>query len=99
MEALLADLPENAPVESVVGILAERINALITDDFSGLMQILYRLDVNEQKLRTMLKTHQDRDAGMVIARMILERQQEKAAWRAHFKQNDRSPDTGDEDRW
>ena len=56
------------------------INDLIEKDFSRLVQILYRLDVSEDKLKTVLLEHPTGDAGDMIAKLIIERvaQREKA---------------------
>jgi len=53
--------------------MAQFINELIDKDFSRLVQLLYRLDVSETKLRTVLLEHPTGDAGDMIAQLILER--------------------------
>ena len=58
-------------------LLAERINHLIKKDFSHLVLLLYRIDVNESKLKTLLKENPDNDAGILIARLVIERQLQK----------------------
>ena len=50
-----------------VAALAARINRLITDDFSGLINLLYRLDISEAKLKKLLSEHPQEDAGKIIA--------------------------------
>jgi hypothetical protein len=56
------------------------INDLIDKDFPRLVQLLYRLDVSEEKLKSVLLEHPTGDAGDMIAALILERiaQREKA---------------------
>lgn len=53
--------------------LALTINELIKNDFSRLVQILYRIDVSEAKLKNILNTNPNEDAGKLIAQVILER--------------------------
>ncbi len=53
--------------------MAQFINELIDKDFSRLVQLLYRLDVSETKLRAVLLEHPTGDAGDMIAQLILER--------------------------
>ncbi len=53
--------------------LASAINELIKNDFSKLVQILYRIDVSEAKLKTILNSNPNEDAGKLIAQVILER--------------------------
>jgi len=49
------------------------INDLIKNDFSRLVQILYRIDVSEAKLKYILQSHPNEDAGKLIAQIIIER--------------------------
>ena len=49
------------------------INELIKNDFSRLVQILYRIDVSEAKLKNILNTNPTEDAGKLIAQVIVER--------------------------
>jgi hypothetical protein len=49
------------------------INELIKTDFSKLVQLLYRIDVSEAKLKNILQAHPNEDAGKLIAEVVLER--------------------------
>jgi hypothetical protein len=49
------------------------INELIKNDFSKLVQLLYRIDVSEAKLKNILQAHPNEDAGKLIAVVVLER--------------------------
>ena len=73
-------------MQDAENFLAKKINALIKDDFNLLIQILYRIDVNETRLKQVLKDNPNEDAGKIIARLIIERQQQKAISRNKFKQ-------------
>jgi hypothetical protein len=53
--------------------LAITINELIKNDFSKLVQLLYRIDVSEAKLKYILQTHTNEDAGKLIAAVVIER--------------------------
>ncbi|MFY8166367.1 MAG: hypothetical protein ACOVJ8_07230 [Sediminibacterium sp.] len=53
--------------------LEEFINDCIKTDFSRLVQLLYRIDVSEQKLKTILQANPNEDAGKLIAAVIVER--------------------------
>lgn len=78
------DLPETANIEALEAILADRINRMITDDFNGLIQLLYRVDVSEPNLKKILRENAGTDAGLLIARLILERQWQKIETRRQF---------------
>lgn len=72
------------------------INALITSDFSGLLSLLYRLDISEKKLKQLLNDSPQILAGEIISEMIIERQLQKIAARKRFKQY---PDIPEEEKW
>ncbi len=70
-------IPAGSSREELENALAVRINFLIVNDFSWLVQALYRIDVNEQKLEALLKENIKYNAGNIIASLVVERQLEK----------------------
>jgi len=76
--------------------LVTYINDMILRDFTGLMNLLYRLDVSETKIRKLLDDMQNEDAGKIIAAVIIERQLQKIKSRQQFKQEGDIPE---DDRW
>jgi hypothetical protein len=95
------DLQEVPTVETLEALLAERINDMINKDFNVLIQLLYRVDVSESKLRQLLQENTTTDASRTIAGLILERQWQKIITRRKYSQHDpMQGGTGDdEDRW
>ena len=77
--------------------LSAYINSLIKDDFDKLITYLYRIDVNEQKLKSLLQENPDEDAGNIIASLIVERQQQKIKTREQFSQSNNEFDK--EEKW
>ena len=75
-------------------LLIDKINELIQTDFNALVNILYRMDVSESKLKALLKDHPGDDAAIIIADLIIERQAQKIKSRENFKQQ--PPDTNEE---
>lgn len=72
------------------------VNELIQHDFPKLVDLLYRVDVNEKKLKEVLALQQDTNSAALIADLLIERQLQKKAWRkAHPPDND----TPEEERW
>jgi len=57
--------------------LQEQINWLINNNFLQLVQMLYRLDVDEHQLKSLLRHQQNADAATLIANLIIERQLKK----------------------
>ena len=47
--------------------LETMINELIKEDFSKLVQLLYRIDVSEAKLKSILQANPNENAGKLIA--------------------------------
>jgi hypothetical protein len=77
--------------------LSTYINTLIKDDFDKLITYLYRIDVNEQKLKSLLQQNPNEDAGNIIATLIIDRQQQKIKTRKQFSQRDNNFDA--EEKW
>ncbi len=77
----LQDLDTLPPLEQA---LAQYVNDLILHDFNRLIQLLYRIDVSEPKLKLLLKENPSQDAGLLIARMIIVRQLKKIETRKQF---------------
>ena len=57
---------------------------MIETDFQKLVNILYRIDVNERKLKYLLQENVGEDAPVIIADLIIERQMEKIKIRQEF---------------
>ncbi|CAN5847466.1 hypothetical protein BH11BAC4_BH11BAC4_19070 [soil metagenome] len=82
-------IPQRTTAEEMEIFLAEKINDLIANDFTQLVQLLYRIDVSEQKLKSLLKQNPNADSGRIIAALVIERQLEKIRSREQFsKRND-----------
>lgn len=73
--------------EQLLRLIQAKVNELINHDFNGLLALLYRLDVDEKKINNALNKQTDRDAGEIIAEIILEREERKAEWRKKMKEN------------
>lgn len=82
--------------ETIKQQLATYLNDLLQHDFQTLVQLLYRVDVSEKKVKALLTEKPTEDAGNLLADLLIERQLEKAAARQNFS----SPPPGtDEERW
>ena len=65
--------------------LSNVIDYLIDRDLNSLLQILYRIDVDEEKLKQALQGAGDEEtSGPLIAQMIIERQLQKIYFRRKF---------------
>ncbi len=77
--------------------LARLLNDMILHRFDLLIALLYKVDVPEQEVKRLLRQQPSLDAGMLLAELLLHRQQEKEMVRKKP-----ASDTGtiaEEDRW
>lgn len=83
-------------MEKIREALIHHINELIRSDFDQLVTLLYRIDVDEKKIRYLLKQEQGSDSAPIIADLILERQLRKIETRKQFPKKEDIPDP---DKW
>ena len=86
----------SADLEHFLRNLSARINEMINSDFSRLLALLYRLDIDEKKLRRLLSEQPAANAGDVIAALIYERQLQKIKSRRAFR---RDNDIDENEKW
>ncbi|MBO9659993.1 MAG: hypothetical protein J7527_14330 [Chitinophagaceae bacterium] len=77
--------------------LEEEVNRLLLHDFDRLIAILYRVDVNEHKLKLLLKERPDEDAARLISSLLIERQAQKIKTRDQFNSSQTGID--ENERW
>lgn len=82
--------------DNLFASLAVYINSLIADHFDELITLLYRLDVNEKKLKDLLQQHAGENTADIIAGLIIERQEQKIKTREQFKTYTNIPE---EEKW
>ena len=96
-QTLDINLPDDISFELLNEKLLQHINNLILHDFQKLVSLLYRIDINEEKLKYLLKENADKDAASIIADLIIERQMQKIKSRELFKQWDL--DIDENEKW
>lgn len=79
--------------EQALLALTQIILFLIDTNFEKLLWILYRIDVDETKLKRVLKENTPADAPNIIAQMIIDREKQKEKYKSEFK--NKSDDTDD----
>ena len=94
---LSIELPEKISIEELKEKLTQHINYLIDTNFQQLVAILYRVDVSESKLKTLLNESVGEDSGSVIADLIIERQLQKIKFRQKFSNWNKN--ISDEEKW
>ena len=76
--------------------LVSAVSMLINHDFAKLVQLLYRIDVSEKKLREALDENKDKDSAEIIAELIIERQLQKIKTR---KENQGNKEIDENEKW
>ncbi|MET0394665.1 MAG: hypothetical protein ABW019_16085 [Chitinophagaceae bacterium] len=77
--------------------ITDRISDLLQSDFTGLVNLLYRLDIDEERLRSMLARHPGTDAADIITGLLLERQLQRLQSRRQYSRNDQ--DIDENEKW
>ena len=79
---LSLELSEKLRMNELEEQLSNYINHLINTDFEKLVYYLYRIDVNETKMKQLLQQQDGEDAAQLIAQLIINRQLQKIKSRA-----------------
>lgn len=99
-EALVRLLQESGEMEvqqpAWYQAIKAAVNDLINNDFDALLQLLYRVDVSEAKLRGMLQQLPGSDAADIITKLLVERQVQKIKSRQQFQS---PPSDNEEEAW
>jgi len=93
----VSDLIDQKNDEKLRQKLIFLINELIKKDFDALIQLLYRIDVYEKKIRLYLSKNRQEDSAAILADLIIERQLEKMESRKKFSEN--KNEECDEEKW
>ncbi len=94
---LSIELAQKISMAQIHQQLSVYVNNLILNNFQQLVNVLYRIDVSEKKLTTLLQPPQQLQAGNIIATLIIERQIEKIASRNRFRK--KPTKYTDEEKW
>ncbi len=76
--------PEEAYKE-LMEQLTPAIEYMLSSNGTKLMQVLYRIDIAEEKLKTAIDRFTDLSFAQVIARLIIEREMQKVLTRRIYK--------------
>jgi hypothetical protein len=76
--------------------MAVYLNNLLLHDFSRLVQLLYRVDVDEKRVKAVLQQHPHEDAGLLLTELLMERQKAKSHKKETFSS---SRNESNEERW
>ena len=83
------DIPDHLSESQLREALVDAFGYLIENDFSKLVQILYKADVDQYKLKELLETAEGLNAAEVIANAYIARQMAKVeTWNKYSPKKD-----------
>ncbi|MFT3682644.1 MAG: hypothetical protein QM791_20475 [Ferruginibacter sp.] len=94
---MATELPVNISLDILQEKLSSHINLLIEKNFEQLISLLYRIDVSEARIKTLLQHNTDKNSGDIIAALIIDRQLQKIKTREQFSKRD--DNISDEEKW
>ncbi|MDF2158839.1 hypothetical protein [Algoriphagus sp. CAU 1675] len=83
-EIELPALEEHFDEEKAIRFIANAIGELLNRDFERLLQICYRIDLGEEKLKTILYKSEPDQIALDLARALWERHKQKAEIRRKY---------------
>lgn len=82
------DEKEQINEEELLRLLSDRIAYMIEYQLEFLLSLMYRLDVSEQKVSYALSPVAPEPANIGLARLVLERQKQRAFTKQYYKQEE-----------
>ncbi|WP_293789094.1 hypothetical protein [uncultured Pedobacter sp.] len=83
------DIPDQLSENQLRTVLVDAFAYLIDNDFPKLIQILYKADVDQYKLKELLETVEDSSSAEVIADAYIARQKAKIeTWKKYSPKKD-----------
>jgi hypothetical protein len=84
----LNPLEETITEEELLAMLSAHIAELIEHQLESLLSTLYRMDIDERRVHFALSPFCEEPANIALARLVLERQKQRAFTKKHYKQAD-----------
>ena len=85
--------------ESLLKYIEFRVQELINSNFQGLLQVLYRIDINEKELKKSIENSSPEKVAGIIAEKILEREKQKLKTKEEYRQFRSDDKEDEEDPW
>jgi hypothetical protein len=87
------NIPENVTEQELINFLEQFVQNLLDTDMKQLFYVLYRLDINEQKVHQALDPSAIELPHKSLAQLIFNREKQKAKTRIEY--NERNAEEGD----
>lgn len=76
---------EQLSEEALTDYLANEIGLMLERNIENLFSILYRLDINENKVREAMSPLAAEPANIALAKLVIERQKQRLATKANIR--------------
>jgi hypothetical protein len=80
--------PEAISEAELLRVLSDHIADMIERELEALLSTLYRMDIDEGKVHFALSPFCEEPANIALARLVLEREKQRAFTKKHYKQSD-----------
>lgn len=90
-------IPPGYSYDKIHAELAAYLDDLVNTDFEKLVTLLYRIDVPEQKLKSLLQQQPGENAGNIMATLVIEREVQKIRSREQYSSRDN--DIDEAEKW
>ena len=78
------EVPEHISESHLRDVLIQTFDYLVADDFPKLLQVLYRADVDQYKLKDLLENTEGKSTAEIIADAYIDRQKAKVeTWKKY----------------
>lgn len=68
--------------------LKEKVSMLMSRNYESFLNLLYRIDLSETRLKRELRDQPEKEAALVIAEMIIKRELQKVVIRQYYRNRD-----------
>jgi hypothetical protein len=79
---------ETVTEAALLRMLSDHIADMIERELETLLSTLYRMDIDEGKVHFALSPFCEEPANIALARLVLEREKQRAFTKKHYKQSD-----------
>lgn len=96
IDVLIQDLNLSDDRADRFGLLVDYLNQLADQNFTQLISLLYRMDINEDLIKQTLNSNPDKNAGELIAWLMIDRQNRKIKSRQEYS---RDNNIDEDEKW
>ncbi|MFY0605167.1 MAG: hypothetical protein JXR10_00535 [Cyclobacteriaceae bacterium] len=93
LDAGISDSETSNPLETLESWLASQLKILLDQDFNSLLNSMYRLDIKEERLKSILNLAPVAELPQLLAKEIIQRERQKVMTRRAYAQSSKDSPT------